>query len=341
MTPKAKQLKVVNLDRQMCVLRFSLDGKMLLAGGQDASIRRFDGSSPDLKALPPLTGHNGWVTSLALLPDGKRLVSGDTWGGLLAWHHAEAQPKPLWNVGQAHDGWIRGVAVSPDGQTIATAGADAAVRLWSAGDGMKIREWKGPNEFFSLLIAPDGKSLVTGDCKANVQQWDVATGKPLRSFDAKSMYSVHALQEVGGARWIGLDPKGTTLMVAGALGGPKGPAGSCILLFDWTSGKLTHTVKAGAPTDGYVWDVAWHPTGFLMGVLSGQPGQGRLFFIKPGEAQAFFTQVLTNPIGLAVTPDCKKLITISTNAGSNGNGRVLGKDKEYPGNYSPLTVFEL
>ena len=50
--PKPKQVKVVNLDRQVCVLRFSRDGKTLLASGQDPAIRRLDATTPDLKTLP-------------------------------------------------------------------------------------------------------------------------------------------------------------------------------------------------------------------------------------------------------------------------------------------------
>ena len=50
---KPKQIKVVNLDRQMCTLRFSLDGKLLAAGGQDGTVRRLDATTTDLKPLTP------------------------------------------------------------------------------------------------------------------------------------------------------------------------------------------------------------------------------------------------------------------------------------------------
>src|SRR5262249_10526699 len=140
MSLKPKQVKVVNLDRQMCILRFSRDGKLLLASGQDPIIRRLDAATPDLKPLSPLTGHNGWVTAVAVHSDGKRLLSADSWGRLNCWPFTEAQPKPSWSLAEAHDGWIRAVAPSPDGQTVATAGADGKVGLWSCADGKKLRE---------------------------------------------------------------------------------------------------------------------------------------------------------------------------------------------------------
>lgn len=337
---KPKPIKVVNLDRQLCCLRYSLDGKFLAGGCQDATIRRLDATTPDLKPLPPLTGHNGWVTSLAFHPDGKRLLSADSWGRLTCWNFADA--KSLWTIEKAHDGWLRSLSISADGNSVVTSGDDTKVRLWSCADGKKIRDFEGhTEEVHSVAIHPDGKSLVSGDRKAVVKQWDMNTGKVAREFDAKGMYTVLGLQELGGARFMTFDAKGNTLAVCGALAGSSKLSGSGVTLFDWTSGKATHTVKTGTgPNDGYVWDMAFHPDGVLMAVVSGSPGQGRLIFIKPNEATALVTQPMLNPQCLAVAPDFKRFVVSTTNAGSNGNGRVL-KGKEYPVNFSPLHVFDL
>ena len=226
-TPKKpappKQVKVVKLDRQMCVSRFSNDGKIFVAGGQDATVRRLDAATVDLKPLAPLTGHNGWVTALAFHPDGKRLLTGDSWGRLTCWPFAETTPKPLWSIAHAHDGWLRSLSLCPDGACVATGGADGKVRIGSSGDGKKQREFIANGvEVYSVLYHPDGKSLVTGDSKAAVKQWDLASGKAVRELDARSMYAVFALQELGGARVMRFDAKGTTLAVGGALGGSKG-----------------------------------------------------------------------------------------------------------------------
>lgn len=339
---KPKPLKVVNLDRQMCILRFSRDGKWLLASGQDPVIRRLDATTPDLKAQTPLSGHNGWVTALAVHPDGKRLLSADSWGRISCWPFSEATPKVSWSLAEAHDGWIRNLAISPDGQIVVSAGADGKVGVWSCADGKKVRELTGHNaEVYSVAIHPDGKTLVSGDCKGVVIRWDAATGKLLGEIDATSMYSVFALQELGGVRVLTFDRQGKWLILAGATAAAGKLSGPSILLYDWAASKLAHTVKFGATLDGYVYDVACHPDGLLMAVTSGQPGQGKLVFLKPGEATPSVSQALPNPHTLALHPDGKRLLVAATNAGSNGNGRNLNGSKEYPGNYSPLHIYEL
>jgi hypothetical protein len=42
-----------------------------------------------------------------------------------------------------------------------------------------------------------------------------------------------------------------------------------------------------------------------------------------------------------VHPNGIRLAVSATNGGSNGNGRRIGKDGEYPGNYSPLHILDL
>src|SRR5262245_961432 len=90
-----KESKVLQLDRQMCIVRFSPCGKVLAAGSTDATVRRWDATAEPFDALPHLTGHNGWVQGLAFHPDGKRLLTADSWGAIHCWPFADREPKPL------------------------------------------------------------------------------------------------------------------------------------------------------------------------------------------------------------------------------------------------------
>ncbi len=335
-----KEVKVLKTDRQLAVVRFSPDGHVLAAGGHDGTIRRWDAQ---LTELPPLAGHDGWVQSLVFHPDGKRLFSADTWGTLRCWPYAEKDARPLWTVKAAHDGWVRQLAVSPDGGTLASCGADQAVRLWSP-DGKKQREVAGHKEdVYSVAFHPDGKSLVSGDLKGNVRQWDLASGKVVRQFDAKLLYLYDRIQDIGGVRCLAFDREGKLLAVAGCQPKTGGfvQGTPLILVFDWQSGTLLHTLKGANDTEGYVHDLHFHPAGFLMAVTSGQPGTGRFFFRRPGDAQPFFLYPkMANCHSLAVHPSGRRLAVIATNANSAGNGLQL-KDGEYPGNWSPVHVWEM
>jgi WD40 repeat protein len=340
-----RQVKVLNLDRQMTALRFSPCGRVLAAGGQDGSVRRWDATTDAFTALPPLTGHDGWVQALAFHPDRRRLFTVDSWGRVCCWPYCDKEARPLWSIPEAHDGWVRGVAVSADGRTLATCGADRQVRLWSAETGAKVEELDGHGQdVFAVAFHPGGKSLVSGDLKGTIKQWDLATGKAVRDLDARVLYKFDRLQDVGGVRCLAFDPAGEVLVCGGGQPQSGGfvQATPLLLLFRWASGAVSQTLRIGGTNDGFVHDVSVHADGFIMGVTSGQPGSGKLFFHRPGDAQPFFLDTtMANCHALAVHPQGRRLVVSATNRGSNGNGRVLNKNKEYPGNFSPLHVWDM
>ena len=336
-----KELKQVKTDRQFCVLRFSPDGAVLAAGGTDGTIRRWDDQFAE---LPAVKGHGGFVQGLVFHPDGQRLFAADSWGQLRCWPFAEKEPKPLWAVDQAHESWVRGLALSPDGKTLASCGSDKKVILWSAEDGKKVVELPGhKDDVFCVAFHPDGQSLVSGDLKGVVKVWELPAGKVKSAIDAAILYRVDRLQDTGGVRFLGFEPKGSLLAVAGTQ--PKNGGNvqgvPTILLFDWASGKIKHALKVGTDGDGYVYEAHFHPDGFVMAVTSGNPGTGKLFFQRPEDVQPFFLATkMANCHSLAVHPNGQRLVVSATNANSAGNGRV-GNGKDYPGNWSPLFVWEL
>lgn len=336
-----RQGQTINLDRQVCKVRFSPCGLFLAAGGYDATVRRWEVTDTALTAFPSLTGHHGWVTGLAFHPDRRRLITADTWGEIRISAYADRQASPPRVIASGHDGWIRDLAISPDGRLFATCGRDQKVILWSVDDGRKLHEITEHNDdVFSVAFHPDSRALVSGDLHGNVKQWDVANGRKTREFDCKTLYTLSRLQDMGGVRRLVFDAAGRTLACAGGRPG----TGSCVpttLLFDWATGRLQHTMSVGDAQSGYVFDLAFHANGYLMGVSSGQPGNGKFFFHRPGEQAPFFlSTAMPNCHCLAVHPGGNRLIVSATNGGSNGNGRPL-QNGQYPGNFSPLHVWTI
>lgn len=340
-----RQVRTITTEMQLGRVRFSPCGDFLAAGGYDATVRRWRLVEGNLEPMPILTGHNGWVQTLAFHPDARarRLFTADSWGEIRAWAYAERQPQAAFTIAAAHDGWVRDLAVSHDGRLLASCGRDRKVCLWSTEDGRKVREFTGhPDDVFGVAFHRDGASLVSGDLRGNVYEWDVETGHRGREFNCRSLYALSRLQDLGGVRRLAFDAAGRTLVCAG--GRPGGTGALTVptaLLFDWNTGALQHTISIGTTNDGYLFDLAFHPAGYVMGVTSGTPGSGKFFFIRPGEQTPFFlSTAMPNCHSLAVHPDGRRLLVSATNAGSNGNGRPL-RNGEYVGNTSPLHLWEL
>jgi WD40 repeat protein len=196
----------------------------------------------------------------------------------------------------------------------------------------------------SVAFHPSGAALASGDFHGAVRHWDLAAGTAAKTFDAAALYAEHRLQECGGARVLAFSADGALLAVAGTRpsGGGTVLGPPTVLVYDWSSGELRHTLALGADNDVYVCDLRFHPDGFLMAVTSGQPGGGKLVFRRVEDDTAFFeTTAMLNCHSLSLHPAGRRLVVAATSGGSNGNGRVLDANGEYLDNHSPLHVLDL
>jgi len=334
--------KPFNSGVQITRIRFALDGQTLAAACFSGAVKRWDVSAKEPVEQTALRGHNGWVSALAFAKNA--LFSVDSWGRLIAWDFTAKESKQLWTIEAAHDGWARSVAVSADGSRLATCGKDGFVRLWNPANGQKVAEFNAKADLLSLVFSPEGNSILAGDLFGIVRAFLAPAGRIERTFEAKELYKLDRIQDVGGVKCLLISGDGKTLFAGGAE--PKTGAfvqGTPLLIaFDRATGERVGQFKVASDNEGYVTDLAWHPDGYVIGTTSGQPGQGKLFCWKPGEAKPFFLGgKLPNCHSVALYPSDDRLAVSATNANSSGNGRVKGAGGTYPANSSPIQIWSV
>lgn len=343
-----KPLFIAPTDRQVVCARFSPDGKVLAAGAIDGTVRRWRVGEKlleekPLEPLPPVIGHHGWVSAVAFHPKEPWLFTADTWGQLRAQTFTDDAPQTLWQLEAAHAGWLRQIAISGDGAHLATCGRDQAVRVWTP-DGKPVAEHRHNDDVFALTFAPDGRHLIFGDQHGHLHAWDFAAKNITRTFDATVLFKTDRLQDIGGLRVLAFFDGGKTLLAAGAIPekGATVQSTPVLLAFDFATGELKHKFTHGAIKDGFIEDLAVHPSGYIMAVTSGDPGNGKLLLLRPDEKEAFNSATqLPNCQAIALHPDARRFVVASTNRDSSGNGRRTDKEGGYPANSSPMNLFEL
>jgi WD40 repeat protein len=129
-----------------------------------------------------LTGHSGWVRSVAFFPNGFSFASGSYDRTLRLWN---VQNNQSFGTLSNHLGSVSGIneiAVHPDGNTFATACIDKSIKLWNFRSGRPIRNIEGhEGQVYSTAYSPDGKILISGSADQTVKIWDWNLGVMTRN----------------------------------------------------------------------------------------------------------------------------------------------------------------
>ena len=107
-----------------------------------------------------LNGHIYWVKSVAVSPDGTRVVSGSEDRTIKIW---DAHTRMCLQTLRGHTDFVNSVAVSPDGTQIVSGSWDKTIKIWDATTGNCLQTLNGHNwEVTSISFSPDGTQIVSG-----------------------------------------------------------------------------------------------------------------------------------------------------------------------------------
>lgn len=129
--------------------------------------------------LRTLTGHDGWVSGVAVTPDGRRAVSCSDDATVRLWDMERAiEVRTLTD----HDGPVRAVAVTPDGRRAVSASADETLIVWDLDQGIPWRTLRGhDNEVLAVTLFPDGQRAISASADGTLKVWDLQQGSALRT----------------------------------------------------------------------------------------------------------------------------------------------------------------
>jgi hypothetical protein len=159
-------------------LVFTPDGKQLLSGGFDGTVRVWDMTTH--KELRHIKVEAGTVYSLALAPDAQMIATAGR-EGLRLWDLASGKE-------QVRDEMNRhgcvAVAFSPDSKIVAS-GDSETVKLWEVATGKEVQTLHGfKGEVSYLIFSADGRTLFTSSYDHFVRLWEVRTGRMIHEIEA-------------------------------------------------------------------------------------------------------------------------------------------------------------
>lgn len=146
---------------------FSSDGKRIVSGGADGTVRVWDTGTA--KELQSTKVDRTTVMAVAFLPDDKRIVSAGSDGVIRIWDAATG--KELKKL-EGHTGTVAALAVTHDGKRIVSAGHDKTVRVWDIDKGTELRCFRGHTAAVqAVAVSPDGKTALSGGEDNTARLW--------------------------------------------------------------------------------------------------------------------------------------------------------------------------
>lgn len=270
---------------------FALDGKTVVSGSWDETVRIWDSASGEL--VRTLSEPTDWIETVAVSADGTRIIAASQ----RAVHVWDVETGKRLQIFDAHRTLsLSSIRLSADGRLLACGVRDGSVQVFEVGDSQPKWDFKSGNPWTkSLAFSADGQRLAAGDWAGFVRVWDLPDRREVLAFDAHPSAVVAALS---------FSPNGTELATGGY--------DSNIKLWDVETGMLKSTLSDHR---GLVLSLAYSPNG---SVLASGERHGPIKLWSPGVKKPLATfvghpdpKLGFSVISLAFSPDSQILASSS------------------------------
>jgi WD40 repeat protein/beta-lactamase regulating signal transducer with metallopeptidase domain len=333
-------------------IAFGRGGRQLFSLGVGRSLKRWQAVVSPLRYFE---GHTGPVNSLAVAPDGKRVLSCGSWpqgdSTLRLWDLDTGKAvRTFAGNGTAR---LQCAAFSPDGKFAFAGGSDGRIWQWDADNGKLLHQITGHKDAVAgLSFSPDGMKMISASHDKTLRLWSVADGETERIFTGHTDWARRAVFLPDGKRLL------------------SGGRDRMLRLWDVESGKLLKSIphegawveSIALTRDGkrclsgggdlmYLWDLekgkvlrafAGHAFGVTCVALTRDDRQAlscsydgsiRLWDIESGSEVQRFGPHNNWVWSVALTPDGKRFVTAG--GGNQENGAYV------PGTDFALRLWEM
>jgi RNA polymerase sigma factor (sigma-70 family) len=199
-------------------LAFTPDGRTLVGGARDGSVRLWDVETGGEQARltgPDKPGLDKAVLGMGLSADGKTLLTADYDGKAQLWDLTARKHLRSFDTVAERQHTHR---LAPDGQTFAYATADGVIVVRDTAEGKERHRLQGDPKALRLAYAPDSKALLTAGPNGVVTAWDVRTGEKQKTTEYRLAGPDAALPPSGphGA-WFSPDGRALAWAVVGTV----------------------------------------------------------------------------------------------------------------------------